>query len=383
MAPNSYRQPLIDTGWQNEPMGVDLSAKEQNQYSIARALLASTTGNWEGAGLELEASRAIEKKLGRVAGPGGFFLPANLKMDRAAYNVGTASQGGNIVATNLLAGNFIEVLRAKTVLFNLGPTLISGLVGNVDLPRRATPAQGYWVQEGVAITESEGTFDKVTLKAKQVGALSNYSRLMLQQSTPDIEMLVRNDLAAILALAIDSAALSGSGTSGQPLGVLSTSGIGSLALGTNGAAPTLENFIDLRGKLTAANVDAKNGAYVINEKTYSALAKLKTSGSGEYLFSPESGTPGDLAVLSIHGCPVYTTNLLTSSGTKGSGTGLSTAVFGDWSNLVVGQWGALEILPNPYGATFNAGGVDVRAMQTIDIGVKHPEAFAAITDIVA
>jgi len=364
-------------------MGVDLSRQEQNDYSLTRALLASATGDWRDAGLEREASDDIRKRLGREPGPGGFFLPANLSM-RAPYVTSGTSTGGALVATNLLPSSFVEVLRAKAVVFNLGPTQLTGLVGNVDVPRRATPASAYWVAENGTITESEGTFDKVSLKAKQIAAVSNYSRLMLQQSTPDIELAVRSDLAAILALGIDQAAFSGSGSNNQPTGILNTSGIGSLALGTNGGAITLDAMLDLRGKLTNANVSAVNGAYIVNEKTYTALAKLKTSGSGEYLFAPEGNTPspGNLSVISIHGCPVVTTNLLTSSGTKGSGTNLSTAIFGNWEDLMIGQWGALEILPNPYGAGFNNGSVDVRAMQTIDIAVKHPESFAACTDIV-
>jgi HK97 family phage major capsid protein len=303
---------------------------------------------------------------------------------RAPYAVGASATGGALVATNLLAGNFIEVLRAKSVLFSdLGPTLLTGLVGNADVPRRATAAQAYWLAENGAIAESEGTFDKVQLRPKVVAALSNYSRLMLQQSTPDIEILIRADLAAILALAIDQAAFTGTGANNQPTGITNTSGVGSLAMGTNGGAVTIDALLDLRGKLTAANVVATGGCYVINEKTYTALAKLKTT-YGEYLFSPENGMPGPggISVASIHGCKVITTNLLPSNGTKGSGTNLSTAIFGRWEDLVVGQWGALEILPNPYGAGFNSGSVDVRAMQTIDIGVKHPESFAVVSDLI-
>ena len=380
----TYRQEPINTSWQSGgPLGVDLSDKEQKSYSIARAIQASLTSDWSDAGLEREASADIQKRIGRAPGPGGFFLPANLSM-RAPYAVGASATGGALVATNLLAGNFIEVLRAKSVLFSdLGPTLLTGLVGNADVPRRATAAQAYWLAENGAITESEGTFDKVQLRPKVVAALSNYSRLMLQQSTPDIEILIRADLAAILALAIDQAAFSGTGANNQPTGITNTSGVGSLAMGTNGGAVTIDALLDLRGKLTASNVTATGGAFVINEKTYTALAKLKTT-YGEYLFSPENGMPGPggISVASIHNCKVVTTNLLPSNGTKGSGTNLSTAIFGRWEDLVVAQWGALEILPNPYGAGFNSGSVDVRAMQTIDIGVKHPESFAVVSDLI-
>jgi HK97 family phage major capsid protein len=377
---NYRQQPIIP----HPPLAdVELSERDQARYSITKALLASAMSDWRKAGFEREISDHLQKSVGRAPGPGGFYLPASLSV-RAPYATSASTTGGALVATDLLASSFIEVLRAKTVIYNLGPTVLSGLVGNADIPRRATPASAFWVAEGSSITESEGTFDRVSVKAKQIAALSSYSRLMLQQSTPDIEMATRSDLAAILALGLDQAAFSGAGTTSEPLGILNTTGIGSLALGTNGGAISLEAMLDLRGKLTAANVNATGGAFVVNEKTYTALAKLKTSGSGEFLFAPEGNMPGPagLSVMSIHGCPVITTNLLPSNGTKGTGTNLSTAIFGRWEDLVIANWGAIEILPNPYGAGFNSGSLSVRAMQTVDIAVKHPESFAACTDII-
>jgi HK97 family phage major capsid protein len=118
----------------------------------------------------------------------------------------------------------------------MGPTVLSGLQGNVAIPRQISATTTYWVTEASAITQAEATFDQVTMTPKQLGARSQYSRLMLQQSTPDIETIVRNDLARVMALGMDSAAISGSGASGQPRGILNTSSIGSVAMGTNGAA---------------------------------------------------------------------------------------------------------------------------------------------------
>jgi HK97 family phage major capsid protein len=319
-------------------------------------------------------------------------MPLNLRMDtRAAYAVGATSTGGANVATNLLAGSFIEVLRSNALIMNLGPTVLSGLVGNIAIPRQISATQTYWVTEATAVTEAEATFDQVTLSPKQLGARSQYSRLMLQQSTPDIEGLVRNDLAKVMALGIDLAAISGSGTSGQPKGILNQSGIGSVPMGTNGAAFTnaattgtsgIDQLIQLESKLDIAN--ALNGSlyYLTNAKVVAALKQLKTQ-YADYLWTDNldnraAGTPG-----MINGYGVARSNQVTASGTKGSGTNLSSLIFGDFSQLLIGMWGGIEILPNPYGAGYNAGSVDIRAMQTVDLNVRHAEAFAAITDIIA
>ena len=378
------RQVPIDKGTAE----VDLNEKEQRDYSVVRAINAAVTGNWKDAGLEREVSAEIERQTGRSTS--GFFMPHNLQM-RAPYAVGTANTGGNLVATNLLASSFIDVLRNNALIMSLGPTVLSGLVGNVAIPRATAATNTYWVSEASALTESEATFDQVTLSPKQIGARSQYSRLALQQTTPDIEQIVRNDLARVMALGIDKAAISGTGASGQPTGILNQSGIGSVAMGTNGAAFTdsasgstsgLDQLIALEGKLDVANALNGNLYYLTNAKVVQALKKLKTS-YGEYLWTQmdgqtTQGTPGG-----VNGYQVLRSNQVPYNLTKGSGTNLSALIFGDFSQLIVAMWSALEILPNPYGSGYTAGSVDIRAMQTVDIAVRHAESFAAITDIVA
>lgn len=380
---NVQQQP-IDNGTGT----VELNQKEQREYSVVRAINAAITGNWKDAGLEREVSAEIERQTGRATS--GFFMPHNLEV-RAPYAVGAAGTGGNLVATNLLASSFIDVLRNNALIMQMGPTVLSGLVGNVAIPRATAATQTYWVTEATAITESEATFDQVTLSAKQIGARSQYSRLALQQTTPDIEQIVRNDLARVMALGIDKAAISGTGSSGQPTGILNTSGIGSVAMGTNGAAFTdsasgstsgLDQLIALEGKLDVANALNGNLYYLTNAKVVQALKKLKTA-YGEYLWTAmdgvtTTGTPGG-----VNGYQVMRSNQVPSNLSKGTGTNLSALLFGDFSQLIIGMWGALEILPNPYGSGYNAGSVDIRAMQTCDIAVRHAESFAAITDIIA
>lgn len=365
---------------------VDMTDKEQRSYSLVRAINAAVSNDWSDAGFELEVSRTLGQQIGRQTA--GFFMPTNLRMQlhgqRAPYAVGAAATGGNLVATDLLAGSFIDVLRNNALMMQLGPTVLTGLVGNIAIPRQNAATQTYWVTEGAAITESEATFDQVALSPKQLGARSQYSRLALQQATPDIEMLVRNDLAAVMALGIDLACISGSGAAGQPRGILNQAGIGSISMGTDGAAlTTLDPFIDLEGKLDVAT--ALNGSlyYLTNAKVISQAKKLKDT-TGTYLWRDDVDNPGVAGTSGrINGFPVARSNQVSSTLTKGTAAGTcSAAIFGDFTQLVIGMWGGLEILPNPYGAGYNSGGVDVRAMQTVDLAVRHAESFAAITDIV-
>lgn len=369
---------------------VDMSESEKREYSVVRAINAAVSRDWSKAGLEREVSRSLAQKAGRDTE--GFFMPLDLRMDtRASYAVGATGTGGATVATDLLAASFIEVLRNRALVMSLGPTMLTGLVGNVAIPRQITQTATYWVTEASAITQAEATFDQVTLTPKQLGARSQYSRLMLQQATPDIETIVRNDLARVMALGIDSASISGSGASGQPRGILNTSGIGSVAMGTNGAAfvnaattgtTGLDQIYQLERAIDVANALNGNIYYLTNSKVIAALKQLK-SAQADYIWTTDrfDGTTGTSGRL--NGYPCARSNQVPSNLTKGTGTNLSALIMGDFSQLVVGMWGGLEILPNPYGSGYTAGSVDIRAMQTCDITVRHAESFAAITDIIA
>lgn len=379
---------------------VNLSAAEIEKYSICRGIIGHLSGT---NSLEIEISEQIKKDhrngIG-MRGLTGFMVPSDLpfgvkgsrvmafaEAQRAtsatAYGATiNGTGGGNLVATTLLAGSFIDVLRARAKVMALGPTMLSGLVGNVAIPRQDTPSTAYWVDpEGADVAESEGTFDQITLTPKTVGARSQYTRQLLLQSTPDVEMLVRNDLAKVLALAIDAACISGTGANGQPTGILNTAGIGSVVLGANGGPLTIDALIELETTLTEANVDEENLAYLTNAKQIGGLKGLKDA-NGRYLWTQYPGvfgqrtpTPGE-----INGYPVARSNNVPGNLAKGTGTNLSAAIFGNWSDLIIGEWGAIEILPNPYSAGYNAGSIDIRALQSVDVKLRHPASFAAITD---
>ncbi|MDA8109114.1 MAG: phage major capsid protein [Betaproteobacteria bacterium] len=367
---------------------LNLPSKTASDWGMMRLLRGAISGRpRDHCPLEYEISEAGYKQLGIAPrGANCYLIPPDVlrtpwaRGTRAGYVVGTASSGGNVVATQLLSADFIEVLRNASVTGRLGARYITGAVGNLDISTQLTQSQAYWVSEGSAPTESEATFGKVSLRPKTLCAFSKYSRQMILQSTPDIEILAREDLAATVALGIDLAAISGSGSGNEPLGIINQPSIGSVAGGANGANLTFDHLIELYAQPLEANAPQANLGFAMNAKCRGYLATLK-SNTGSYLWSIDGGV--SMATPStIVGYPYTTSNQLRSNLTKGTSTGsCSELVFGNWRELLIATWGGLEIAVNPYDATgFTTGDVLIRAFQTLDISVRHAASFAVMSD---
>lgn len=393
-----------------ESPAIGMGQKDIEQYSFCRALLAAQdpVNAHKLAPFELEASRAAQDKRGdsrskdrehAVTIPvdmlnSGLRVPefAAARAVRelmarhqasAAFRdlvVGTATAGGNLVATELLGSSFIELLRAAMVLPRLGVRFLRDLNGNIAIPRQSGAASTFWVAENGAPTESQQTVDQVTLSPKTVGAFTDYSRRLLLQSSIDIETFVRADLAAVLGLAIEIAAINGSGASNQPTGLLNISGIGAVAGGTNGLAPAYDHMVDLESAVANANAAAGALAYLTNTKVRGKLRKTQefasTNGKPVWASMPGSrGMEGD-----VLGYPAVVTNNVPSDLTKGTASGICSAIaFGNWAEMLIGFWGGLDMMLDPYtGAT--AGTKRVVALQDCDINVRHPASFAAMKD---
>ena len=363
---------------ESQPMGVwkDEFQTESREFSIIEASKGIASGRGL-TGRELEVNQELERINGKRTQ--GFFVPNN-GWSKRAYVAGTASAGGNLIATDLLEGNFIEALRNRTVVGELGATYLPGLVGNVAIPKRATDNTAYWFagDNSDSITESTGTISQVTMSPKNVAALTKFSYLMSMQSTPEIEQIIRNGFVAIIANAIDEAALNGSGSSNQPTGVLNQTGIGSVAGATNGAAATLDNLIDLKKAVSVDNADMPNCAYVTNSKVEAALSKLK-DGNSAYHLSPFGGEIGKQTIANRR---FEVTNAIPSNLSKGSGSNLSAILYGNFKDLYIGFFGQLEILVDPY-TDFAKGTTGVRVIQSLDVAVAHAQSFAAMKDAIA
>lgn len=372
---------------------VEMASQERASYSITAGIRAMLTGDWSSreAGLVRDLSREVEKSGVAKTTERSFFVPFSALSQRATYVTSGATTGGNLVATDLLADDFIEFLRNTGVMLQLGVRTMPGLVGNVAIPRRSGVASTYYLStQTTAITQSESTFDQVTMAPKNLAALSKYSRQTLLQGTPGIEELVRRDLTDGINLAIDLGILNGSGSSGQPTGIMQTSGIGSVAMGTNGGAITLEKVVDLEAAVMTVNgaVNPGSVAYLTNYKVLAALKKLRaggsTTGDGPFLFNTDAArigrgpTPG-----TMNGYPLAASNQVPSTLTKGSSSGVCSALLmGDFSQAMVGFWGnGLEITVGEDSDDFSKALTSVRGIVTYDVAVRDPKSFAAILDI--
>lgn len=372
---------------------IEMASQERAGYSITAGIRAALTGDWSSreAGLVRELSREVEKSGVSKTAERSFFVPFAALAKRATYVTSGATTGGNLVATDLLADDFIEALRNNSLMLSLGVRTMPGLVGNVAIPRRSGVANTYYLStQTTAITQSESTFDQVTMAPKNLAALSKYSRQTLLQGTPGTEELVRRDLTDGLNLAVDLGILNGSGASGQPTGIMQTSGIGSVAMGTNGAAITLEKLVDLETEVMIDNgaVNRDSVAYVTNAKVMGALKKLRaggsTTGDGPFLVNSVPNALGrGPAGSEINGYPIGVTNQVPSNLTKGSSSGVCSAVLmGDFSQAMVGFWGnGLEITVGEDADDFSKALTSVRGIITYDVAVRNAVSFAAILDV--
>lgn len=339
-----------------------LTSNEKQRYSVLRTVRALTDRNWEGAGFERECHAAILKRAGLNEAPNnGFYVPYEVqKRDLSSAVSGAA--GGYLVATDNLAGSFIDLLRNRAVVGQLGATMLTGLQGNVTIPKLTGAGTAYWLtNEATAITEGTQTIGQLALSPKNVGAYTEISRQLMMQSSPAADNLVMNDLAKVLAIAIDLAALEGSGSSGQPTGISATASIGSVTGGSLDYADVLEFQTDVAG----ANALAGNCAYVTTPAVAALLAARQRFSSTD--------TPlweGNLLDGKMAGFRAVSTLQLTAA----------SMIFGDFSQVVIGEWGMLELALNPY-ANFAAATTGVRAIQTVDVGVRYAGAFSRATSI--
>jgi HK97 family phage major capsid protein len=354
---------------------IGMSKREVKQYSLMRALNAlSNPGDQaaqRAAAFERECSEEQAKVLGKSAR--GLFVPNEVQ--KRDLLVGTASAGGNTVATDLLSGSFIDILRNAMVINRMGARMMTGLVGQVAIPKHTGSATAYWVAENAAPTESQQSFGQVTMTPKTVGAWTDISRRLLLQSSIAVESLVQTDLATVLGLAIQQAAINGSGASNQPSGLMTLLTTPAVVGGPNGAAPTWANVIALETAIASANADVGTLGYLTNAKV---RGKLKSTEK----FSTTNGQPiFEAGNTPLNGYQTAITNAVPSNITKGTGTNLSAMLFGNWADLMIGMWGSLDLMVDPYtGST--AGTVRVVALQDVDVAVRNLESFASFVDIV-
>lgn len=340
-----------------DPVGDRSFSAVQRQVNVVEVIRAQMEGrNLSGAAAEF--AQETERRTGRKAQ--GVFVPLSAIESRA---VNTTSTAPELVPTIHRADQYIEPFRNSLLARRLGVRVLSGLSGNLSIPKHGTGTTVGWVAENAALPTGDMTFDGVTLAPKHAGGITEQSRQLIMQSSPDIEQLVRDDLSFMLAQAIDSALIKGGGTN-EPVGVLSTSGIQTASLSTL----SWQNVLAMLQKLDIVNASAAN--IVASTKAKAKLAgTLKAAGIAGYIL--EGGKVGDL--------PAYFSNQVAEkTGTPNTGR----VIAGDWSQVMLGIWSEVDILVNPYAeGAYSKGNVLIRAMATVDAAVRHPEAFVVADDL--
>jgi HK97 family phage major capsid protein len=345
-----------------ETADVGLTKKEVRQFSVIRAIraMANPTDRQaqEEARFEIEVSEAAQRANGRTAR--GIMLPTDVLRSWAQRDLNTTDDAG-LIAQDFRGGDFIDVLRNASSVMAAGATMLNGLSGNVAIPKKTAASTAGWIAtEGTASGESEPTFGQVTMSPKVVGAHSQITRLMLQQSSLDIENLIRNDLAQGIALAIDLGALAGSGSSGQPTGIKNTNGINA-PTAFAAANPTFAEVVAMETAVAEDNALMGNLAYILGAGMYGALkTTTKDSGSGQFVVGSDGQINGYNAVVS---------NQVTAGD----------LYFGNFADLLIGMYGGLDIVADPY-SNSTSGTINITALQTVDVAVRNATSFAFNND---
>ncbi|MCX5619914.1 phage major capsid protein [Bombella pollinis] len=353
---------------------IGMTKRDLRNFSVLRAVRAMTAQDRrtrEAAGFEFEVSQEAAKRQNQ-RNADGIIIPSdvlrhNLSDDfsllrdgsgtmNTASNgqTGAGSTGGATVQTSVLAGSYIDILRNKAV-FARGARMLGGLVGNISIPRQTAATQGYWLGEGDDATFSAMDFGAVELKPKTAAANTVITRRLLEQSSMDVEMLVRADLAKQMALVIDYSGYYGHGGDKQPLGLANMLGIGGVTFA--GPQPTWQELVELETMIAEKNADVDSMRFKARPafRGYAKTA-LKFNVNGSQIIWEDGGT--------VNGYPVDVTNQVATGD----------LFFGNFGDVLMGMWGGLELIVDPYTRS-TAGNVVLTTFQDIDWQFRRTESF--------
>jgi HK97 family phage major capsid protein len=361
---------------------VDAPVKEQREYSLGKMIRAQVIGDWSDAGFEREIHEEIAQRVGKQAE--GFYVPdfafrAGPMSTAATGGSGSENVTDNFVPTIHRGDMFIEALRAKQVMSNLGVTFMGGLTNRIKMPKIATGAAAAFVEELADVADQSPTDGSVDLQPRTLGAYADISRLLMKESVPAIDQVVQDDLLRSVADKIEYYAIQGSGSSGQPTGILNAAGVGNvdISAGTDVAALTWADITDL-----VKTVEDADG--VINQATLGWLSNPKVK--AKLANTAKVGSTDSVMLMndpwtSMYGYPAeFTSNVPSDLDPGDGGSDASALIFGDFSQLIVGLFGAPSILVDETTGGL-AGTVRIIVHQDVDVAVRHGASFAKTDEV--
>lgn len=364
------------------------------QFSLMRAIrikygIRSDAGMEKMDGLEAEMIQEgeLEARSAELSefDPNGFMVPQMVayrshrgagEVQKRDMTVGTTTAGGFLVSTD--NRELIGFLDPNTPLVQLGARVLTGLRGNITFPRQTARATGYPLAEQTAITESQQTLAQLSLSPKRQGAYTEFSLQLLRQAdAPGVEQLLRDDLMVVLSTIQEQYAIQGTGSGNQPTGITATSGIGSVAGGTNGLIPTFGNIVGLETEVAVDNALRGKLGYLTTPQVAGVLKQVKRDVAGNGFIMEGSNGMG---MNMVNGYKAATSTLVPSTLTKGTASGICHAIiFGNFEELIMAYWGGVEIVLDPYSLA-TTGSYRITANAFMDVGVRRAQSFAAMLD---
>jgi HK97 family phage major capsid protein len=342
------------------------SKQERKAFSLNKAIRSMVEGTaLEGPEKEArERGQAAARAAGIGIAPSAFTVP--LFESRAAGQTVTedaGAYGGNTVATELRGP--IDYLRPMPVVEKLGAVFLTGLQGNVEFPKSSGGVTASWEGEVDEVANTKTAWGKIAMAPRRLAVSVLVSLQNLAQSSFDMELYTMNEIRKAIENEIDKDALTGA------KGVLNSSGTNSVAIGTNGGVLSFAKAVDME---TAVYVENANGArlnYVSNAKVRGkAKQTVLESGQATYLLQNNE----------INGYPFEMSNHIPSNLTKGTASGVCSAVlFGDFSKLVIGQWGFMDLSVDDKSRK-KEGYIEITANVYLDVAVLEPKAFTVLKD---
>lgn len=352
-------------------------SKIGQSFMFTKAMQAAKAGKaLDGVEREMyeEAEREVKengKSLeGNIAIPSKF-IQIGKKQKR---DLTIATEGGDVRPLDLQS--VIPILAPNPVISQLGAQTLTGIVGNVQFPRHNGAASLAWEGETDANAETTPTFDKVEMSPNRVGGFIDVSQTFIRQTSFDAESWVRNELNRVIGLEIDETSFQGSGSGSEPTGILNVAGIGSADIGTNGGAPTYSKVKELLSDVEVANALMGDLSFVSTPQVAYKLAETPKQASGvegNFVYNMERGE-------NLLGYNYVRTNQMPSNLTKGTGTNLHALLFGNFSEWIIGQWGGIDLLVDPY-TQATSGLIRVVINAYFDMDTRHAASFSAIQDI--
>jgi len=353
-----------------EPKKVD-EAKVNERYSFTKAIRETLHGRGL-TGLEKEMHEEASKESTRSGVTlTGIGIPSMMIDIRTTLESSTAATAANTIPTNLQG--FIPALRPNLIATQLGATIYENLSGNIDIPRRDTDSVAAWEGETAEGAESNPTYGKIQLRPHRLGGYTVMTKQMLFQNSIGVENDVRDSLSFAIKKAVDTAYFYGQ-NGDDPLGILGTGSIGSVAMGTNGAAPTFAKLIEMETACNTENALTGQLAYVTTPGIKGFLKSLaKDAGSGQMVWANEE----------VNGYRAFASNSIPKTLTKGgSGANCHAILFGNFADSIIASWSGIDLVLDPYTGALN-NYLKIWMNSWWDVAVKHPKSFVAILDALA